>query len=137
LSNLFSCPIIGCIPQSTADQFVQRFIGVLTHQGSDLGDFVATANQLLAANFQEISGSINSLAGFPVILPQSNPIHIASTDLWHSSTPSRLHPRRLTSPPSSMVPRMLVSIPFSLRSPAAATSTGTGSSQVRAPASTR
>jgi hypothetical protein len=54
--------------KSQADKFIQRFTGVLTHEGSDLGDYLTTADKLLASNFVEISGSINSLAGFPVCI---------------------------------------------------------------------
>lgn len=55
-----------CVSQSQAEQFIKRFIGVLTKQGSDLGDYLTTVDKLLADDFQEISDSINSLAGFPV-----------------------------------------------------------------------
>lgn len=55
-----------CVNQGQAEQYIQRFTGILDKQGSDLGDYLATANKLLANNFQEISDSINSLAGFPV-----------------------------------------------------------------------
>lgn len=66
-----SCPIIGCISQSQAETFVRRFSGILTKQGSDLGDYLTTADKLLSANFQEWSGSVNSLAGFPVSCSRS------------------------------------------------------------------
>lgn len=57
---------LSCISQSQAEKFIERFNGVLTKQGSDLGDYLTTVDKLLAPNFQEISDSINSLAGFPV-----------------------------------------------------------------------
>ena len=56
----------GCISQHEANKFVKRFSGILDHQGSDLGNFTQTAEKLLAPQFQEISDSINSLAGIPV-----------------------------------------------------------------------
>ncbi|KAK5164607.1 uncharacterized protein LTR77_009813 [Saxophila tyrrhenica] len=68
-----NCPLFGgCISQSQAELFVKRFSGILTKQGSDLGDYLTTADKLLAANFQEISGSVNSLAGFDLEGPTSS-----------------------------------------------------------------
>jgi hypothetical protein len=59
---------LRCITQNMADKLVTRFTGVLTHEGSDLGNLTETLELMLADGFQEISGSINSLAGFPVSL---------------------------------------------------------------------
>ncbi|WPH02386.1 Hypothetical protein R9X50_00524900 [Acrodontium crateriforme] len=59
-------PWSQCISQSAAEQFVQRFSGILSGKGSDLGDKVATANALVADSFQEVSDSINSLAMKPL-----------------------------------------------------------------------
>ena len=55
-----------CVTQYQAEKFIERFIGILNKEGSDLGDNVQTANTLLASSFQEVSDSINSLAGFPL-----------------------------------------------------------------------
>jgi hypothetical protein len=55
-----------CLTQAQADQYVERFTHVLEHTDSDLGDYLTTVDVLLSENFQEISGSINSLAGFDV-----------------------------------------------------------------------
>lgn len=60
-----------CVSQQQAEKYIQRFTGILTKQGSDLGDYLATADKLLSNNFQEISDSINSLAGFPVSEPST------------------------------------------------------------------
>ena len=65
-----------CVSQSDAEKFIDRFIGVLTKQGSDLGDYLTTVDKLLAPNFQEVSDSINSLAGFPVRAVQRHYSHL-------------------------------------------------------------
>lgn len=55
-----------CVTQNEANKFMGRFVKVLEHVDSDVGDYVATANKLLAPNFHEISDSINMLAGKPL-----------------------------------------------------------------------
>ena len=60
------CSKHKCLTQGMADKFVTRFIGVLEHQDTDLGNFTQTMEIMLADDFQEISDSINSLAGFPL-----------------------------------------------------------------------
>lgn len=55
-----------CISQADANQLVDRFISVLGHYDSDLGDSATTANAILADNYSEISDSILSLTGEPV-----------------------------------------------------------------------
>ena len=71
-----------CVNQNQAEQFIQRFIGVLTKQGSDLGDWQTTVDKLLAPQFQEVSDSINSLAGFPVTFTLLSPTtpHVGGSD---------------------------------------------------------
>jgi len=56
----------ACLTQRQANRLVNRFIGILDHQGSDLGDANATAQALIADDYQEISDSILSLEGAPV-----------------------------------------------------------------------
>lgn len=58
------CP--NCLSKEAATTLVNRFIGVLDHAGSDLGDANATAQAILDNNYQEISDSILSLEGQPV-----------------------------------------------------------------------
>lgn len=60
------CPSDNCISQTDAETLVKRFIGVLSHEGSDLGNASVTANAILADNYKEISDSILSLEGLPV-----------------------------------------------------------------------
>ncbi|KAJ9664352.1 hypothetical protein H2198_000281 [Neophaeococcomyces mojaviensis] len=58
------CP--NCLSKEAATTLVNRFIGVLDHAGSDLGDANATAQAILDNNYQEISDSILSLEGQPL-----------------------------------------------------------------------
>lgn len=60
------CSKHRCLTRAMADKFVTRFIGILEHQDTDLGNFTETMNIMLADDFQEISDSINSLAGLPL-----------------------------------------------------------------------
>ncbi|KAK5168801.1 uncharacterized protein LTR77_006110 [Saxophila tyrrhenica] len=60
------CSRRHCLTQRMADKFVSRFIGVLEHKETDLGNFTETMEIMLADDFQEISDSINSLAGIPL-----------------------------------------------------------------------
>ena len=55
-----------CRGPKGAEDFVQRFAGILSKRGSDLGDSTAPAEALLADDSQEISNSILSLEGRPV-----------------------------------------------------------------------
>lgn len=61
-----------CLTQRFAEDFVERFSHVLTHTASDLGSFEQTMEIMLAKDFQEESGSINSLAGHPVSASRSS-----------------------------------------------------------------
>jgi len=60
------CSKRRCLTQNMADKFVTRFIGILEHQDTDLGNFTQAMEIVLADDFQEISDSINSLAGIPL-----------------------------------------------------------------------
>jgi hypothetical protein len=60
------CSQRKCLTQTMADTFVTRFIGILEHTGSDIGNFTESMEIMLADDFQEISDSINSLAGIPL-----------------------------------------------------------------------
>lgn len=55
-----------CISNAEAQKFMGRFINILEHVDSDLGDYTTTAQKILTEDFQEISDSINMLAGKPL-----------------------------------------------------------------------
>ena len=55
-----------CISNAEANKFMGRFINILQHTDSDMGDYVTTAQKLLTDDFQEISDSINMLANKPL-----------------------------------------------------------------------
>lgn len=55
-----------CVKPAQAEKFMDRFINVLQHTDSDLGDYVTTAQAILTEDFQEISDSINMLANKPL-----------------------------------------------------------------------
>lgn len=56
----------ACIPQADAESLVDKYISILTH--SDITTANATAQAILADDYQEISDSILSLEGQPVSL---------------------------------------------------------------------
>lgn len=62
----WGCPQDQCISQDDANRLVDRFISVLGHYDSDIGDAATTANAILADSYREISDSILSLEGLPV-----------------------------------------------------------------------
>lgn len=57
------CSKHKCISQGIVDKFIPRFTAILEHQDSDLGNFTQAMQTMLSDSFQEISDSINSLAG--------------------------------------------------------------------------
>lgn len=75
------CSKHHCLTQAMADKFVTRFIGVLEHQSTDVGTFNETMDIMLADDFQEISDSINSLAGIPLgsVTTPSKEVYITET----------------------------------------------------------
>ncbi|KAK1655122.1 hypothetical protein BDP81DRAFT_390110 [Colletotrichum phormii] len=54
----------NCITQSQADKSVERWIGVVTRQNTDLGTQTATLDVILAEDFQEHSNSPSEIS-FP------------------------------------------------------------------------
>ncbi len=60
------CSKHKCISQGIVDKFIPRFTAILEHQDSDLGNFTQAMQTMLSDSFQEISDSINSLAGIPL-----------------------------------------------------------------------
>lgn len=56
----------GCVTKKQAQAVVDRYIGIQSQAGSDLGDAKTTAEKLLVKNYQEISDSILSLERLPV-----------------------------------------------------------------------
>jgi hypothetical protein len=58
-----------CRHPSDAETIVARYIAILSHGSSDLGDANATAQALLDDRYTEISDSVLSLKGLPVSPP--------------------------------------------------------------------
>ncbi|KAK1674869.1 hypothetical protein BDP55DRAFT_745113 [Colletotrichum godetiae] len=58
-------PYANCITQSRANKFVERWIGVVTRQNTDLGNQTATLDVILDDDFQEHSNSVRSLLELP------------------------------------------------------------------------
>ncbi|KAF2164454.1 hypothetical protein M409DRAFT_56716 [Zasmidium cellare ATCC 36951] len=56
----------NCVSQQEAELFIQRFISIVTHQSSDLGDAQTTAEQIIGEDWVEYSNSILSLQGLPL-----------------------------------------------------------------------
>lgn len=56
----------NCISQYAADKLVSEYIGVLSHQNTDLGTPNETAQAILDDNYTETSDSILSLEGQPL-----------------------------------------------------------------------
>lgn len=66
-TSAFAAPTwSNCLAQSEAESIVNRYISILTH--SDIQTANATAQALLADDYEEISDSILSLEGQPVCL---------------------------------------------------------------------
>lgn len=69
-STAFAAPTVArrdwsnCIAQSTAEDLVNGYISILAH--TDVATANATAQKILADDYQEISDSILSLEGQPV-----------------------------------------------------------------------
>lgn len=64
-SSAFAAPAWGnCLAQSAAEDIVNQYITILSHP--DISAANATAQALLADDYQEISDSILSLEGQPV-----------------------------------------------------------------------
>ena len=57
---------LKCVTLSQAKTIVARFGGVITQQGSDLGDANTTAQAILAGGYTEYSDSVLSLEQAPV-----------------------------------------------------------------------
>ena len=72
-----------CLHPTDAQKIVSKYIAILSHTASDLGDANATAQALLDDNFQEISDSILALKGLPVSSSFDNPL---SKSLTRSSS---------------------------------------------------
>ena len=64
-SSTIAAPSAACFTEESAQELVTRFSGVLTHQGSDLGDAETTAYALFATGYEEISDSFLSLMQNP------------------------------------------------------------------------
>ena len=56
----------SCVNMAQAKTIVNRYIGIQSQAGSDLGDWQTTARLLMVKNYQEISDSILSLEKAPV-----------------------------------------------------------------------
>ena len=71
----------NCISQYTADTLVSEYIGVLSHQDTDLGTPNQTAQAILDDNYSETSDSILSLEGLPLgtVTFSGKDAYIAST----------------------------------------------------------
>ena len=65
-STALSSPVTGCVTMKQAKTVVNRYRGIQTQAGSDLGDAQTTAEKLLVKNYKEISDSILSLEQEPV-----------------------------------------------------------------------
>lgn len=66
-TSAFAAPTwSNCLAQSEAESIVNQYISILTH--SDIQTANATAQALLADDYEEISDSILSLEGQPVCL---------------------------------------------------------------------
>lgn len=63
-SSWLGGPLINCLSDSQAGQIVNAFESILTNPNRQQAN--KTAQALIANNYQEISDSINSLAGFPL-----------------------------------------------------------------------
>lgn len=55
-----------CLTDAHAQTFMNRFISILQHTDTDLGDYITTAQKIITDDFQEISDSINMLANKPL-----------------------------------------------------------------------
>jgi len=63
-TSAFAAPWTDCLAQSEAESIINQYISILAH--SDVATANATAQALLADDYQEISDSILSLEGQPV-----------------------------------------------------------------------
>lgn len=59
-----------CVQMPDAQRFISRWTGFLDGEGSDLGDAKATAEALVADNFEQYSFSSTSLSGQSVKKPE-------------------------------------------------------------------
>lgn len=64
-STVAAAPAATCFTEASAQELVARFTGVITHQGSDLGDAETTAYALFAEGYEEVSDSVLSLMQNP------------------------------------------------------------------------
>lgn len=58
-----------CVQMPDAQRFISRWTGFLDGEGSDIGDAKATAEALVADNFEQYSFSSTSLSGQSVKKP--------------------------------------------------------------------
>lgn len=118
----------GCLSKDTATTLVNRYIGVLSHNGSDLGNANTTAQAILDDNYEEVSDSILSLEGQPVSTPPVLSSTLALT--FHSSVVSRSKANSCTLMAFWARRLWRVSIPLQSMSPIAPQFCGSGTSQV-------